>query len=87
MVLAKVDTGASLSLLYGDMARDVFKQKGKPFHMARCNIPLITLSGDRMEVKGTAEFVVQEVGQKLSSDGTSFTGIGWCYAKTGVLKW
>ena len=61
MVLALVDTGASIFLLHRDMARDVFKQRGRPFYMTRCNIPLITLNGDQTKMEGTAEFEVPGV--------------------------
>ena len=62
MVLALVDTGASLSLLRGDRAREIMYKRGRPFILTKCNLALVTLSGDRLNVEGCLEALVPEVG-------------------------
>lgn len=61
-VLALTDTGASLSLLRGDVARRVLNAQGRPFRLAKCQVALVTLSGDRLNTEGALEVAIPGVG-------------------------
>ena len=60
-VLALVDTEASLSLLRGDLVRDVMRRQGRPFAVRKCAIELKTLSSDRLCTEGRLEGDVPRV--------------------------
>lgn len=60
--LALTDTGASVSLLRGDVARRVLLAQGRPFKLTRCRLALVTLSGDRLTIEGELEVTVSGVG-------------------------
>ncbi len=60
--MALTDTGASLSLLRGDVARRVMLKQGRPFKLTRCRLALVTLSGDQLSIEGQLEVAVGDVG-------------------------
>jgi predicted aspartyl protease len=61
-VRALVDTGASLSLLRYDVAQEIFRKRGRPFRLVRSRAHSTTINGVSIEVLGTAEFEVENVG-------------------------
>jgi len=60
--LCLADTGASVSLLRGDVARRVVSRLGRPFTLTRCTLALVTLSGSQLNIEGKIELNVEGVG-------------------------
>ena len=59
---ALVDTGASISVLLRDLARDIFKSEGRPFLLARTMAKVTSATGHSLGIMGTLEVKVSGVG-------------------------
>ena len=61
-VTTLADTGVSLSLVRGDVTWTVIWSQGWPFSLTKCTVPLVTLSGDQLNVEGSLEIAVLDIG-------------------------
>ena len=98
-MLALADTGASLSLLRGDVARRVMRLQGRPFKLTRCKLALVTLSGDQLSIEGQLEVAIPDVGvarfivvKTMNHDcilgWDQMSRYGWAFDSShGVMRW